>query len=218
MNVFPPGLLLYALLVCAALMTACTNPGYNNNPSQQITTPRAGCPVASDFLAVYFSVRVQPSAEYQDPRITKEVFRPYCEEIPTPGKIFLTADLVGDELKRIPIGIRVVEQEFNGDDASRSGNFKDLRIISEVLAKPYPKGVIESDFELDKNGYYAIYLIRSGEGGVSEQDRLRIPLHVGPVAGANSLIPQALAIFGIASVLGLIGVLVFRYVRRRMSI
>ena len=218
MKVFQLELLLYPLLVCTALMTACTSPGYNNNPSQQITNARVGCLAATDFFAVYFSVHLQPSSENQNARITKELFRSYCKDIPTPGKVFFTADLVGSELRRIPIGIRIVEQEFTGGDESHTENFKDLRTISEVLATPYQKGVVESHFELNKNGYYAIYLIRGGEDAVSEEDKLRIPLNVGVDSGAKLLMTRIITIFGIASGLALIGFVAFRYMRRRKAL
>ena len=217
MKLLQAELLRDAVLVCTTLMTACTSPGYNNNPSQQITNVRVGCPAATDFFAVYFSVRVQPPVENQDARIKKDVFRSYCQDIPTPGKIFFTADLVGNELRQIPIGIRIVEREF-ADDESRSGNLKDLRTIAEIPAKTYSNGVIETYFELDRKGSYAIYLTRGGEGAVSEQDKLTIPLNVGVRTGARPLITGVVEIFAVATVLALIGFVVFRYVRRRMAL
>jgi len=214
MNVFRPALRLYALLVCTALMAACTSPGYNHNPSQQMTNARVGCLATTDFFAVYFSVHLQPANENQDARITKELFRAYCKDLPTPGKVFFTADLVGSELRNRPIGIRIVEQGA-GDDESHAENLEDLHTISEVLPKTYSKGVIESQFELRKNGYYAIYLIRGGDEAVSEEDTLRIPLKVGVDSGVNLLMTRIVSLFAIASGLALIGFVAFRYIRRR---
>jgi hypothetical protein len=209
----PSKLRTYALLVCAAVMSACANPGYNNNPSQQITNARVGCPAATDFFAVYFSLHLQPFNESQDARITKELFRSYCNSLPAPGRVFFTADLVGAELRKMPIGIRVVEQEVNDGDEGDGENFKDLRTILEVLPKTYPKGVIESDFELDENGYYAVYLIRGGKDAASEENKLRIPVYVGVEPSA---VTRILTLLGIASGLGLIGFAGFRYMRSGM--
>lgn len=39
--------------------------------------------------------------------------------------------------------------------------------------------------ELDKNGYYALYLNIGGEEALFEYDQLRIPLHVGAVPTAK---------------------------------
>lgn len=210
-----PALPVYAVLACTALLTACSNPGYNDNPSQQMTNARVGCPAATDFFAVYFRIRYQPPAEHQDARQRKDVFRSYCEDIPGPGKIFFTADLVGAELRRTAIGIRIVEQEFKGGDENDAENFKDLRTISEEPATTYSKGVVETHFALDKNGNYAIYLMRGGENSASSADRLRIPLKVGKQTGANLLIIFALIILGISSGLALIGFVAYWYMRRR---
>ncbi|MBP1149973.1 hypothetical protein [Methylocaldum sp. RMAD-M] len=215
MKVFQPEFRLYALLVCTALVTACTSPGYNDNPSQQMTNARIGCLASTDFFAVYFSVHLQPPDENQNARLTKELFRSYCQDIPTPGKVFFTADLVGNEPRSMPIGIRIVEQEFTGGDESDAENFKDLRTISEVLAKTYSKGVIESHFDLDTNGHYAIYLIKGGTDAVPEQDILRIPLNVGADSGVERLTTRIVSLFGIASGLALIGFAASRFRRRR---
>ena len=115
----------------------------------------------------------------------------------------------------MPIGIRIVEQEFTGGDESDAENFKDLRTISEVLAKTYSKGVIESHFDLDTNGYYAIYLIKGGAGAVPHQDTLRIPLNVGADSGVERLTTRIASLFGIASGLALIGFAASRFRRRR---
>jgi hypothetical protein len=213
MNVFRPALRRYALLIYTALMTACTSPGYNNNPSQQMTDARVGCLAATDFFAVYFSVHLQPINENQDARIKKTLFRSYCNEIPTPGTVFFTADLVGSELRNIPIGIWIVEQE-SGDDDSYAESLKDRHILSEIAPKTYSNGVIESHFELNKGGYYAIYLVKGGTDAFSEGDTLRIPLNVGADSGAKRLMARIVTLFGIASGLALIGFVAFRYKRK----
>lgn len=218
MNVFQPALLRYALLVCTALLAACTDPGHNDNPSQQMTIARVGCLAATDFFAVYFNVHVQPANENQDAKITKEVFRPYCNDIPAPGRVFFTADLVDIESKLAPIEMRIVEQEFTGGNESRAENFKDLRTLAEVPATTYSKGVIESQFDLDKNGYYAVYLLKSGKDTVSKQDELRIPLNVGIDSSAKILMARIAPSLTVASALALIGVVAFRYLRKRKII
>ena len=204
-------LLLSVLLVCMALTTACT--GYNDNPSQQITTERVGCPVATDFFSVYFTVHVQPSDESPDARVTRELFRPYCHDLPQPGKVFFTADLVGEELKTTPIGIEVVEEESAGSNESPSGNVKDARTLAKVAPKRYSKGVIQTAFDLDKNGYYAVYLIRAGKDAAAEPERLRIPLHVGAASGGK-LMSRIVTLFVIAAGLALIGFAAIRARRR----
>lgn len=199
-------------------MAGCSSPGYNDNPSQQITNSRVGCSGASDFLAVYYSVHVQPLIENQEARITRAMFRPYCNELPTPGRVFFTADLVGDEPRRIPIGIRVVERNLAGGDERTAEGFVDQRTVWEVPQKTYGKGVIESSFELRTAGYYSLYLISGQKDTHPEAAKLVIPLNVGVDSGVTLLMIRIVTLFGIASALALVGFFAFRYLRRRMVI
>ena len=204
--------------LCAVLMTACGSPGYNNNPSQQIADNRVGCEAATDFFAVNFTIHLQPADLSEDPRIAKEVFRSYCHEVPQPGNVFFTADLVGNDLRKVPVGIRLVEREFLGGDPALPESFADRAISAEVAAAPYPKGVIESRFVLERNGYYAIDLIRGGDAGVPEKDRLRIPLTVGVSVGAAPLVKAGLVKLGITLAVVIFCLAVFRLLKARRFI
>lgn len=209
---------LCALAACTLFIGACSNPGYNDNPSQQMTKATVGCLVATDFFAVYFSAYIQPTGENAKAQDKKALFRSYCKNIPMTGKAFFTADLVGSELRETPIGIRVVEQEFLGGDESKGENFKDIRTISEVPAKLYSKGVVEAQALLEKNGYYAMYLIMGGEDAISDEDKLRIPLHVGVDPDEKPLATRMGIIAGITVGFGLIGFVAFRFMRRRHNV
>ena len=217
MKSFKP-ILFCALTACTLFLAACSNPGYNDNPSQQMTKATVGCLVATDFFAVYFSAYIQPTGENAKAQDKKALFRSYCKNIPMSGKAFFTADLVGSELRETPIGIRVVEQEFLGGDESKAENFKDIRTISEVPAKLYSKGVVEAQALLEKNGYYAMYLIMGGEDAISDEDKLRIPLHVGVDPDEKPLATRMGIIAGITIGFGLIGFVAFRFMRRRHNV
>jgi hypothetical protein len=209
-----PSLLLISTLL---LLTACESPGYNDNPSQQMTKATVGCLVATDFFAVYFSAYVKPPVDdvKMSAKDKKALFRSFCKDIPTTGMGYFTADVVGEELRQTPIGIRVVEQEFLGGDESKAENFKDIRTIAEIPAKLYPRGAVEAQAQLDKKGYYAIYLMVGGEEALSDEDKLRIPLHVGVDPDAKPI--GTYMTIGIASILGLalISFVAFRFMRRR---
>jgi len=213
MKVFHRESLICALIFYTVTMTACTNPGYNDNPSQQIANARVGCLASTNFFSVYYSLHVQPSSEIPDAIITKDLFHTYCNDMPAPGKVFLTIDLVGSELRKVPIGIRIVEQDSG--DALRQTENADSRTLLEVLPKTYSKGVIESQFELNKNGNYAIYLIRGGEDAASEEDKLIIPVNVGVYSSTTLLMSRIIKISWITLGLALIGFAAFKYVRRR---
>ena len=174
---------------------------------------KVGCLAATDFFAVYFSVRVQGPKESQDARLKKQVFRAYCKDIPTPGTLFFTADLVGGAQRRTPIGIRVVEQA-PADDENPAINTKGFRSLLEVPPKAYPNGVIETHFELAKNGQYAIHLIRGGNDAAAEAGKLVIPLNVGVDSGDKRLIIRVQSLFAIAAAL-VLGFAAVRTRRRR---
>lgn len=217
MRFFKP-LFVCAITTCVLLLTACTSPGYNDNPSQQMTKATVGCLVATDFFAVYFSAYIQPIGENSKAQDKKSLFRSYCKNIPFSGKAFFTADLVGSELRETPIAVRVVEQEFNGVDENNPENFKDIRTITEIPAKLYSKGVVEAQALLEKNGYYAIYLIMGGEDAISDEDKLRIPIHVGVDPDAKPLMTQIATIAGITIGFALLGFVAFRFMRRRQNL
>jgi hypothetical protein len=173
---------LYLLLfISIPLLTACEKSG----PVQHHYSTSIGCLITNDFYATYFSVYVEP--EDIENETDNGVFKPFCHAISRTGTAYFTADLVDEDLREIPIGIRLVEQELIGEDKNMAESFKDTRIVSAVRPKRYPQGTIEMQAELDKEGYYALYLNIGGEDTLFEYDRLRIPLHVGEVAAAKRM-------------------------------
>jgi hypothetical protein len=206
-------------LIGSLLLTGCESPGYNDNPSQVMTKATVGCLVATDFFAVYFSAYIKPEGERakMTAEDKKALFRSYCKDIPTTGTAFFTADLVGSELREMPISIRIVEQELTGGDETKAENFKDIRTISEVPSKLYPRGVVEAQAKLDKNGYYAIYLMVGGEEA-SDEDRLRIPMHVGVDPDAKPIGTRIAMGVGVTLGFALIGFVAYRFMRRRNNL
>lgn len=172
-------LLYLPIFISMSLLTACEKSG----PVQHHYSTSIGCLITNDFYATYFSVYIEP--EDIENETDNGVFKPFCQAISRTGTAFFTADLVDEDLREIPIGIRLVEQELIGEDEYLAQSFKDIRTLSEVRPKLYPQGTIEMQAELDKKGYYALYLDIGGEDVLFEDDRLRIPLHVGEVATAK---------------------------------
>lgn len=171
---------LYLLIfICISLLTACEKSG----PVQHHYTTSIGCLITNDFYATYFSVYVEP--EDIENETDNEIFKPFCHAISRTGTAYFTADLVDEDLREIPIGIRLVEQQLIGEDENLAQSFKDIRTLSVVRPKLYPQGTIEMQAELDKKGYYALYLDIGGEDAIFEDDQLIIPLHVGDIAIAK---------------------------------
>jgi hypothetical protein len=207
------------LLICTLFLTACTSPGYNDNPSQVMTKATVGCLVATDFYAVYFSAYIKPENDTAKTiKDKKALFRSYCKDIPTTGAAFFTADLVGSELREMPIGIRIVEQELTGGDDSKAENFKDIRTLVEIPAKLYPRGAVEAQAQLDKNGYYAIYLMIGGEEALSDDDKIRIPLHIGVDPDSKPMLTRIIIGVGVTIGFALIGFVAYRFMRRRNNV
>lgn len=208
-------------LVAAAIAllstSGCSSPGYNDNPSQQITDPRLGCPAAAGSLTVYYTEHLQPAGDTEDARLTAERFRSYCDLLPGPGAVFLTVDLVGAESVREPIAVRVVERAPKSDEAGHPAGFEDLRTILEIPPQHYAKGVIEARFDVPHKGYYAIDLQRvAGDTGAAAEVPLRLPLLVGvdPPEGARIARLADLALYVVGGA-GVLGYAVFRLLRRR---
>ncbi len=136
-----------------------------------------GCLITNDFYAVHFSAYLKPqNTQNAGEGDKKALLTPYCQELPTPGKAFFAADLIDRDIRKTPIGIRIVEIEKTEEKVD---DFKEIRTISEVEPKLYPRGVVEAQADIDKNGDYILTLIIGGEEALSAEDRLKIPFHVG---------------------------------------
>ncbi|MCX7097364.1 MAG: hypothetical protein NTV43_05585 [Methylococcales bacterium] len=169
---------LFSLLVFSALFSGCNKEQLGTQP-QIPDLNSVGCLITNDFYAVHLSVYVKTTAGKQDANDRAALLRPFCQELPTPGKVFFAADLIDRDIRKTPIGIRIVELEFIGTDEEKPEDFKELRVLSEVPPKMYTKGVVEAQADIDKNGYYALFLLIGGEEAISDEDKMRIPFHVG---------------------------------------
>ncbi len=174
MKFFNIKLLYLILFISIFLITACDRSG----PVQHHYSTSIGCLITNDFYATYFSVYIEPT-NIDDEDTKEEMFKSFCNRIPRTGTAYFTADLVDEDLRDTPIGLRLVEQELIGEDETNVENFKDIRTLSMVPPKLYPQGTIEMQTELDKNGYYALYLLIGDEEALLDDDKLRIPLYVG---------------------------------------
>jgi hypothetical protein len=167
-----------SLIVLVSFITGCDNNKLGTQP-QIPDLNSVGCLIANDFYAVHFSVYVKTSTGKQDISDRVALLKPYCQELPDTGKAFFAADLIDRDIRKTPIGIRVVELELAGSDDSKPEDFKEVRTITEVAPKLYPQGVVEAQADINKNGYYALFLLIGGEEAISDEDKLRIPFHVG---------------------------------------
>lgn len=128
------------------------------------------CLVGNDFYAVHFSAMQPGRREGETTDFTK-----YCQEIPAVGSTFLSIDLLDRDVRKTPITLRVVEEEFNEDDGRPP---KELRTLIETPAKIYANGTADIHANISQPGHYAL-IATIGEEAISEDDHLRIPFTVG---------------------------------------
>lgn len=159
-------------IFASTLLTGCNTSEKLGTPPQIADVNSVGCLVANDFYAVHFSAYLKPKQGNE----RNALLTPYCQELPDVGKAFFAADLIDRDIRKTPIGIRVIEIEKTGDKPS---DFKEIRELNQVEPKIYSKGVVEAQADLDKKGDYALILLIGGEEAISDEDKLKITFHVG---------------------------------------
>lgn len=201
------------MLLCALTLTGCDKLGleklgFGAKQSNALgNRPELDCIIANDFYAVHFSAYIQPSKDDKNAD-AKAAFVPYCQKIPRSGKMFFTADLIDRDIRTTPIGIRLVEVEKTGRPAP--DDVREMRTLTEIPSKLYPRGAVEAQAEIDKNGDYVLYLM-IGEA-MEDDDKFRIPLQVG--VDPNALPIEWLVVVGVA-VLLVIGLIILVYLKFR---
>ncbi|MEI7840805.1 MAG: hypothetical protein WCJ11_09920 [Methylococcaceae bacterium] len=159
----------------AGALTGCDISEKLGTPPEIADVNSVGCLVANDFYAVHFSAYLKPTTPQQgDDR--NALLKPFCQELPDVGKAFFAADLIDRDIRKTPIGIRIIEIEKTG---SKPSDFKEIRELTHVEPKIYSTGVVEAQANLDKKGDYTLILLIGGEEAISDEDKLRISFHVG---------------------------------------
>lgn len=194
------------ILGCLLQLAGCEQLGFGTKQSNALgNRPDLDCIIANDFYAVHFSAYLQP--EKGDAKAdSKAAFVPYCQKIPRAGKMFFTADLIDRDIRTTPIGTRLVEVERTGEAAPN--DIREIRTISETPAKLYPRGAVEAQADVDKNGDYVLYLLIGD--AIEEDDRFRVSLEVGVDPNDNTLFWAASLAGGLIFVL-VLGFLIYWY-------
>ncbi|WNB76213.1 LPXTG cell wall anchor domain-containing protein [Methylomonas koyamae] len=196
-------------LLAAVLLSGCDKLGFGAKQSNALgNRPDLDCIIANDFYAVHFSAYLQP--DKNDKTVdAKAAFVPFCQQIPRAGKMFFTADLIDRDIRTTPIGIRLVEVEKTGQKAP--DDIREIRTVTEIPAKLYPKGAVEAQADVDKTGDYVLYLLIGD--AIEEDDKFRVALQVG-VAPGGSQTPW-LAIGGVTAAITLVAAFLIFLIRRK---
>jgi len=193
---------LCGILLFSTLLHGCDKLKFDDKPQIEDINS-VGCLITNDFYAVHFSAYLKSSGGND----RDALLRPYCQDIPGVGKAFFAADLIDRDIRKTPIGVRVVEVKKTG---SKPDDFTELRTIAEFPAKLYPRGVVEAQADIDKNGDYVLVLIVGGEDALAEEDKLKIPFTVGGNPfGLSTIELSALAGGGLLLVVGVVFLAVF---------
>ncbi len=168
------------LLFSTLLVFACSKRNITA-PVQFDYSETVGCLVANDFYAIHFSAYIKPEGNLENikGKDRNKLLRSYCKEIPRAGSLYFTADLADDDAREIPIGVRLVKQELIGEDDKKAENFRDIATIVEVPAKLYPRGMVETQVNLNEEGYYALYLMIGEQDAMVDEGILRVPMNIG---------------------------------------
>ena len=204
-----------AMLLVVFSLLGCDKLGinFNKNTSSPVgNRPELDCIIANDFYAVHFSAYIQPGKDDVS-KDAKAAFVPYCQQIPRPGKMFFTADLIDRDIRTTPIGIRIVEVEKTGQTAP--DDIREIRTVAEIPSKLYPRGAVEAQAEIDKNGDYVLYLM-IGEA-MEDDDKFRVPLEVGVDPNALTIKEIAMIAGGIVLLIGLIFLAYFLTNKRKAA-
>lgn len=167
------------------------------------------CLVANDFYAVHFTALQEGRQEGEQTDFVK-----YCQEIPRPGRTYLTLDLLDRDVRNMPVGLRVVEEEFASDGRLP----KEKRTLAEVPSKVYKNGTAEIHADIAEPGHYAVIAVfGENDDFVSEDDRLRVPFSVGlPSPNQPNRWPGALFALLVVIILSVICWRLYRGVRPRL--
>lgn len=117
----------------------------------------------------------------------------YCDEVPRAGNTVLVVDILGDELRRMPLGVEVLANP--GPQAART--------VLSIPPKVYRRGVADAQVVLDSGGAYTTR-ISLGEGGSSRI--ISFPIRVAP--WYRAFVTPALILI---AVLALIAISIIRY-------
>ena len=149
-----------ALAVAAGVASAAGVPRDNSNGRQMYQGASMSCLVANDFYAVHFTALQEGRHEGEQTDFVK-----YCQEVPRPGKTYLTLDLLDRDARSMPVSLRVVEEEL-GDDGRPP---KEKRTLVETPATVYKSGTAEIQADITEPGHYAVIAVfGENDGFISE--------------------------------------------------
>jgi hypothetical protein len=159
------------------------------------------CLITNDFYALHFTALQKGRQKSESTEFVK-----YCQEVPAVGETFLTVDLLDRDVRKTPVALRVIEEEYLGDGQEP----KELRTLAEVPKQIYKNGTADTRVDISQPGHYAL-IVSVGEDPFSEDDRVRIPFSVGlPAPTPSGSWLAKLTWTAVAVFFGIMGIIGFR--------
>ena len=143
--------------------------GEPRNARQAYSGSNMTCLIGNDFYAVHFTA-IQEGREKGE----TTNFAKYCQEVPRVGVTYLSMDLLDRDVRKTPVAMRVIREEFS-EEGGRPP--QELGVLKEIPAKLYPNGTADISVDIKQPGHYAL-VATIGSEAISEDDRLRIPFTV----------------------------------------
>jgi hypothetical protein len=164
------------------------------------------CLITTDFYIVHLTTYQEPKKASDSKKRKK--FEPFCQVLPEHGPSFLAIDFIDRDLRKMPVGMRVIEELEDPE----SGEMIEGATIAETPSQNYKNGVAQIQANFLKPGHYALI---ATVGDDMFADKIRIPLRVGigEAFSWSSLLPYLIAILAIAISYGAYRFFLFRHNR-----
>lgn len=186
------GLLFIVLFLGFYNISSAQSP--QSDPTKSLT-----CMIETDFYIVHLTAYQEPEKGVKLKKRKK--FEPFCQELPNHGVSYLAIDFIDRDLRKMPVGMRVIEKLENPDGEGMI----DGAIIAETAPKNYKRGVADIQVDFPKPGHYALIAM---VGDDMFADKIEIPLRVGigSVFSFSSLYPFVFFMLAAA-----IGYVIYRF-------
>ncbi len=155
------------LLFCAMLLPifgASQALGHGGGDSMGDWDVADACTVQKGHYTVHFTsyqetvgVGMVPLMHELGSEKLKEEFQSYCQGVPKTGKLSMAFDLYNEELRELPISLRIVEAEEEGREHTAGLGNHDHTIVS-LPPTVYRDGTVRVDTEIPKAGRYIAIL------------------------------------------------------------
>lgn len=128
----------------------------------------------------------------------------FCEDIPEAGRTVIVLDAIDEQLRSLPIEVRIVQDAGPGNDEI-------AETVFHLSPKVYATGSVPLEYKFEKAGKY-VGLVTAGAG--AQAQRSRFPFSVGGGAAAASRYGVMIGIVAVGALLFLFSEFRSRRLRR----